>query len=140
MLKRCRDVWQREIGVHDGFVDHISVLGVQLRQAGYTIDHVRHLQCSQRIDLAKAECLTCIERLEEDRTETVVRIGFATQGLSTKLLVPDRLTATPQRIAVFELEALRKLRALHELADAFAIIAKTHALVHIGHSLDVIGL
>lgn len=102
--------------------------------------HIRQHQRGQRVELAETESLAGIEGLEEDGTETVVGIGLAIHLLAAEALVPDVLAAGPQPVAVGELGAFFKLRALDELIDAFAIIGEAEAFAGIGGGLDVIGL
>ncbi|CDX21209.1 hypothetical protein MPLB_20053 [Mesorhizobium sp. ORS 3324] len=134
------DVRQREIRIHDGLVDRVGILDVELGQAGDLVHQVGHLQRRQRVELAEAEGLAGIVGLEEGGAETVVGEACPVDRLAAERMVPDLLAAFPQVVAVVHAGAFLEFRPLHEIADVLAFIGEGELARQIGDRLDVIGL
>ena len=104
------------------------------------MDEIAHLQRGQRIELAYAEGLPGIKRLEEHRAEAVVWVLPAVDQLAPEIGVPDHLAADPDLVAVGQFLAFAELRPLKEIGDRFAVIGEAETRVQIGNGLDVVGL
>lgn len=76
MFKSGWNIGKSKVGVNDGIVEGIEVVGVEIRKEGNKVKNIRNMKWGKRIDMEKEKGMKGIEGMEEEGDEKVVRIGF----------------------------------------------------------------